>query len=306
MMPKITRSYAVRIVLFMAVLLFGIEGNSMTNQYEETANAAAESYRELFPPLEGWEQPADIDVYDPETLWDIINGAADLFYAYDFQELYWGRYNKSNNSDLYIVMEIYRQGDPVTAFGVYSQERPRPPGLVDVGVEGFAAPGALHFFVADLYVRMRSHDTTKETAAAMERLANKVSQNVDPDPAYPAILNLLPEEGRTAYSEEFINKNFLGHTFLSGAFVSGYEVNGVRFNLFVIEHKNSEECKKMLADYYEFSGQDPNEISEGIHRIEDRWNGEVGILWKGRHIYGYYNLDDVKLQEKYLDLFSGS
>ena len=265
---------------------------------------AADEHGKLFPALEGWESPQNIDVYDWDSIWDIINGAAELYYAYDFQAMYWGRYDNSDDEGTYIVMEIYRQGSPLMAFGVYSQERPRPPRLVDVGVKGFVAPGALHFFVSDLYVRMRSHDTSEETAAAMHELAVKVAESVDPEPKFPAIGHKLPEEGRVAFSEEYIHTNFLGHTFLPGAFVSTYEVDGTRFNLFVMEFEDSAGGKEMLADYYEFSRQEPGEITEGIHRIEDRWNGEVGILWKGHTIYGYYNLEDEVLQDQYLQMFS--
>ncbi len=303
-MNNIDKRFAVLPVL--AGLLFVVtSAMPVTRDSQGPGHDAKDDHEMLFPAMEGWELPAGIDVYEPDNLWDIINGAADLYMAYDFRELYWGRYTHSDDSSIYIVMEIYRQGDPVQAFGVYSQERPRPPRLVDVGVQGFAAPGALHFFVSDLYVRMRSHDTSEETAAAMEALARKVSERVDPEPEFPDITGKLPQEGRVTHTEEFINTNFLGHPFLSGAFVSSYDVDGNRFSLFVIEHDSSRECREMLADYYEFSGQEPGEITEGVHRIEDRWNGEVGILWKDHYLYGYYGLEKKELQEKYLDLFSG-
>ena len=266
----------------------------------------AYDYEKFFPEVEGWERPAEIDFYDPGNLWDIINGAADLFNAYDFRELYWGEYINSADNNIYIVMEIYRQGGPVRAFGTYSQERPRVPDLVDVGVQGYTAPGVLNFFVADCYVKIRSHDRSEETAAAMKKMARHVSGMLDPDPAFPAILTYLPEEGKVEFSEEFINTNFLGHTFLSSAFVSAYEIDGTGFNLFMIEKESREEAKKMLADYYAFSRQEIDDISEGIHRIDDRWNGEVGIVWSGNKLYGYYNLENKNLQDKYLEFFSVS
>ncbi len=289
------KRFKTMVLAFLAAVLFFISG---------TMNYAAADHTRFFPDMDGWEEPEEIVVYTPETLWDIINGAADLFYAYDFQEMYWGEFVNSEDNNIYIVMEIYRQGDPVTAFGVYSQERPRVPDLVDIGVEGYTAEGILHFFVADCYVKIRSHDTSEETKEAMENLARHVAGMLDPDPQFPEIVYALPEEGKVEYSEEFINTNFLGHTFLSRAFVSTYEIDGSRFNLFVIEKESRDECKDILASYYEFSGQDA-EISEGIHRIDDRWNGEVGIVWKGNRMYGYFNLEEEDLQEKYLELFSG-
>ncbi len=258
-----------------------------------------------FPAVDGWERQSEIDVYTPETLWDIINGAADLFYAYDFIELFWAEYISKADESVYIVMEIYRQGGPVRAFGVYSQERPMSPELVDIGVQGYRAPGIMHFFVGDCYVKIRSHDRSAETEQTMRKLARHVSDMIDPDPQFPVIVTSLPEEHKVAFSDEFINTNFLGHPFLSRAFVSTYERGGERFNLFLIENETREESEQILASYYEFSGQDA-ELQEGIHRVEDRWNGEVGIVWKDNRLYGYYNLDDRELQEKYLALFSGN
>ncbi len=285
-----------RVFMFLVLILPGICGVN---------SKIFASHDHLFPVIDGWEKPAEIDVYSPETLWDIINGAADLFYAYDFRELYWGEYVNSEDNDIYLVVEIYRQGGPVRAFGVYSQERPGTPQLADVGVQGYTVPGALNFFVADSYVKIRSHDRSEETAEAMKKIGRHISDTLDPNPEFPAIVNSLPEEGKVEHSEEFINTNFLGHPFLSGAFVSTYDIDGERFNLFIIKNDKRKESEKILKDYYEFSGQDTEVLREGIHRIDDRWNGEVGIVWKDNVLYGYYNLDDKELQEKYLDIFSG-
>ncbi len=280
----------------LAILFYGFSG---------IGNLALADHKKLFTSIEGWEKPEEIDVYSPETLWDIINGAADVFMAYDFQELYWGEYINSADKDIYIVMEIYRQSDPVNAFGVYSQERPSAPQLVDIGVQGYTAPGVLHFFVADCYVKIRSHDRSEETAGAMEEMARYLSGMLDPEPEFPSMVYALPEEGKVEFSEEFINTNFLGHPFLSRAFVSTYNIDGNRFNLFIINNENKEESKKIITDYYNFSRQDVESPEEGIHRIEDRWNGEVGLVWKDNIIYGYYNLDNKDLQDKYLEFFSG-
>lgn len=261
-------------------------------------------HHQLFTSVEGWEKPGEIDVYNPETLWDIINGAADVFMAYEFKEMFWGEYLNKEDNDIYIVMEIYRQGGSVHAFGVYSQERPGTPDLIDIGVQGYTAPGVLHFFVADCYVKIRSHDRSEETALAMEKMARHVSDLLDPDPEFPDIITMLPEEDKVEFSEEFINTNFLGHPFLSGAFVSTYNIDGKSFKLFVIRSETADQSRKMLADYYEFSKQDPGELVDGAHRIDDRWNGEVGIVMQGNLLYGYYNIDDEELKEKYLDHFS--
>ncbi len=276
-----------------AVLLFLFAG---------AVHPVSAEHHKFFPAIDGWEKP-EIDVYNPDNLWDIINGAADLFYAYDFQEKYRGEYISPDDNNLYFVVEIYRQGDPVTAFGVYSQERPLAPELIDIGVQGYTMEGLLNFFAADCYIKIWSHDSSESTSRAMENIARHIAGLLDTEPQFPAIVEMLPEEGKVEFSEQFINTNFLGHPFLSRAFVSTYEVDGNSFNLFIIKNETREESGRIMADYYEFSRQDTGELTEGVHRIDDRWNGDVGIVWKDNVLYGYYNLDDNKLQEKYLQLF---
>ena len=40
-----------------------------------------------FPEITGWKQSGEIQTFTPKTLFEYINGAADLYIMYDFQEL---------------------------------------------------------------------------------------------------------------------------------------------------------------------------------------------------------------------------
>ena len=40
-----------------------------------------------FPEIPGWKQSGEIQTFTPKTLYEYINGAADLYLSYDFEEL---------------------------------------------------------------------------------------------------------------------------------------------------------------------------------------------------------------------------
>jgi hypothetical protein len=40
-----------------------------------------------FPEIAGWKYSTDIQIFIPKTLYEYINGAADLYLASDFEEL---------------------------------------------------------------------------------------------------------------------------------------------------------------------------------------------------------------------------
>ena len=90
--------------------------------------------------VEGWKWDGKEIKYNSKTLFDYIDGAAELFLAYGFQNLTARRYEKSNQPP--ITIELYEMGSSEDAYGVFSFERQdevrrdRP----GIGVWGRVAP----------------------------------------------------------------------------------------------------------------------------------------------------------------------
>ena len=50
----------------------------------------------IFPEEQGWKLSTDFPVYTPDNLWDYINGAADGYLSFGFQDLTMAEYTKGN------------------------------------------------------------------------------------------------------------------------------------------------------------------------------------------------------------------
>ena len=87
----------------------------------------------LFPEINGWKLSVDSNVYTPNNLWDLIDGAADVYLSYDFQDLHIGEYS---NQGQIIRVEMYRQSSSVNAFGIYAAERMPDYDFIKLGVQG--------------------------------------------------------------------------------------------------------------------------------------------------------------------------
>ena len=57
-----------------------------------------------FPDVAGWKPEGGAKIYDSESLWEYINGAAELFLAYGFQEL---RVRDLGSGELVMTVSIY-------------------------------------------------------------------------------------------------------------------------------------------------------------------------------------------------------
>jgi hypothetical protein len=110
-----------------------------------------------FPEFPGWNQSEEVQTFVPKTLFEYINGAADLYLAYDFEELKSAEYH--NDKKASVTVDVYRHKTPIDAFGIYSQERLPDANYLDVGVQGYYEKNVLNVLSGDFYVKINSFST---------------------------------------------------------------------------------------------------------------------------------------------------
>ena len=253
-----------------------------------------------FPEITGWKQSGEVQTFIPKTLFEYINGAADLYLMYDFQELKVAEY--LNEKKASVIVDVYRHKTPTHAFGIYSQERLSDANFINIGAQGYVEKNVLNFLTGSYYVKLNSFNTGAEDEEILLNFAKKVSENLGEKGRLPSILSSFPEEGKKKNSEKFIAKNFLGYSFLHSAFTADYGLSGTKFKLFVIE-SDRKDCKDMIQKYLQQTKSLEKNIAEGRYTISDPYHGEIELHWKGKYIWGILSLNDPSSRSKYLKLF---
>jgi hypothetical protein len=254
----------------------------------------------VFPEVAGWKRSAEIQTFLPKTLYEYIDGAADLYLAYDFEELKVAEYQNEKKSS--VTVDVYFHKTPIQAFGIYSQERLPEGNFINVGAEGYLESNALNFLTGPYYVKISSYNTGAEDQEILLTFAKKVSESLGEKGSLPSILSSFPGDGKKKHSEKFINKNFLGYSFLHSAFTAEYELSGKKFRLFVIEG-DRQECMDVIQKYLQQIGSPPKDVTEGRYTLPDPYQGEVDLFWKGKRVWGVLNVSEPALRSKYLKLF---
>ncbi|UCF79886.1 MAG: S9 family peptidase [Candidatus Eiseniibacteriota bacterium] len=93
----------------------------------------------------------------------------------------------------------------------------------------------------------------------------------------------------------------MGYSFLQNAFTCDYEVSGAKFKLFVIEESDSARCDEVLRNYATAVKSPQTRVAQGLLTFEDPHHGTVGLLWRGKFIWGVLGLDRADLRTEYLD-----
>lgn len=256
-----------------------------------------------FPEVAGWKLSGEIETFIPSTLYEYINGAADLYLMYEFEELKVAEYQ--NEKKAVVTVDIYHHKTPLHAFGIYSQERFPGANFLDIGVQGYDEKGFLNYLTGPYYVKISTTNTGPEDQEVLMSFARKVAEHLGQKGSFPAILSSFPAEGKKKNSEKFIAKNFLGYAFFHCAFIADYELQARKFKLFVIEGKDKEECRDMIGKYLQTIKSQRKDVIEDRYILLDPHHGEVDLYWKGSYIWGIMDMNDLAIRSKYLKLFEG-
>jgi hypothetical protein len=241
------------------------------------ASSAAEG---LFPALEGWKQ-GDIKRYSPENLYVPIDGAADLFLRYNFEEMQSVEYR--DGTDAFSV-EAYRHATPLDAFGIYSQGRPSQDAYLPLGVQGYAGVDYLNFLAGRHYVEMLTSTPGPKTRAAMQTVAKAMAGALNQGAAMPALFAHFPVQGRKPNSEKYLARDVLGYAFLHHAFQVEYDVGGKTCSLLALRGQSDAEPANMLQAYRAELQQAAGAAGDGCVELADNYRGRV-LLWPtGRYL----------------------
>lgn len=254
-----------------------------------------------FPEIAGWKQSEEIQTFIPKTLFEYINGAADLYLMYDFEDLKVGEYQNEKKAS--VTVEVYLHKTPTHAFGIYSQERLSNANFIDIGAQGYIEEDVLNFVAGPYYVKITGYKIKSRGQEVLFSFAKKVVDNLEEKGTLPSILDSFPPDEKVKNSEKFIAIKFLGYSFLHSAFTANYELSGKKFKLFIIKSGDQNECRNMIQKYLQQTGRTEKSVVEGRYTISDPYHGEVDLYWKGGNIWGILNLNDLSLRSKYLQLF---
>ena len=146
------------------------------------------------PEAAGWKWDQEVTTFEGESLYDYIDGAAEVYLAYNYQKVSTRRYVKPNQPD--IIADVYLMGSSEDAFGVFSLEHQDPEAGIGQGSE--FGGSLLRFWKGRYFVTVLGNGTGKELEEAVlglgQGLATGIKETGDP----PRLLRYLPESLKPA------------------------------------------------------------------------------------------------------------
>ncbi len=250
------------------------------------------------------EEPSS---YFPESLFEFINGAAEIYLAYDFKELTVTQYGQKG-STVSMAIEIYEMSNETNAFGIYGAERYPDNNFIPIGIQGYVEEGILNYLIGKYYVKLLCFEGGERSGEYLELFAKTIAEKTQGQTTFPTKLNHFPKEGLVANSEKFILKNVMGYSFLHDGYLSNYKVNDFEFDCFIIQGRNEEDAQMMLDKYLEAKKSQPIEKTASMVSIKDRYYDLIFLSRVGNHICGVMKIEEgrERIGQDYLKTLTDS
>ena len=154
-----------------------------------------------------WESSGKDAVYDRKTIYEYMDGGAEVYLAFDFRNAFVRKYK--NSSGEVIALDIYDMGSPEEAFGIFSCDREDPE--AGIGQESEYGYGLLRFRQGRFFISVTAAGDEKRAEKAILELGKAVAPLLGPAGPLPDLLKCLPQSGlkesRTSYFHAAVNLN---------------------------------------------------------------------------------------------------
>jgi len=154
-----------------------------------------------------WESSGKDSAYDRKTIYEYMDGGAEVYLAFDFRNAFVRKYKNPAGEE--IALDIYDMGSPGEAFGVFSCDREDPE--AGIGQESEYGFGLLRFRQGRFFVSITAAGDEKRAEKAILELGKAVAPLLGPAGPVPDLLECLPgsglKENRISYFHAAVNLN---------------------------------------------------------------------------------------------------
>ena len=146
--------------------------------------------REIFLPSDtgGWKWDGKETKYNSKTLFSYIDGAAELYLAYGFQNLTVRRFEESNQPP--IVLELYEMASSEDAYGVFSFEYQDEAAGIGQGSE--FGGGLLRFWKDKYFVSIYAEGEGAETESGILKVGRAAANSIPAVGPEPKLVGFIP------------------------------------------------------------------------------------------------------------------
>lgn len=186
---------------------------------------------------------SDQENYTPKTLFDYINGGAEVYTDAGATLCAVRKYGLSNKKEQLAEVACYVMDNDLQAFGLFRQFHYNKKSVTGIGTEAAIDGRMVPFWKGRYYVETKDHSSNQVDPKKLQELARLLAGELEGNIGLPSQISLLPQKGKKSGTERYSEKGFLARSFFAGVLSAEYE-NAC--TLFVMKTENGQKAKGIL------------------------------------------------------------
>ena len=233
--------------------------------------------------LQGWEQKGKVREYNPDNLFEYIDGAAEGYLIFDFVKM---SGLTCQSKDVAVEIDFYEMGDPECAYGIFTANRnPKSPNE-KIGMAGQISTNWATF-VKDKYYISLALNSDKDSRAALRAFVTVLEKKINGRSTPPDIVGWFPKQNLVPDSVRLVPQSVLGISMLKRGYVAQYDLG----KAFIVQEDSQAAAAQLMAKLKGRLGQTtPGNIGEESFTGNDKYLDGVLVFRKGRILGGFANL----------------
>jgi hypothetical protein len=202
-----------------------------------------------------WTLAEEARVYNHDNLFDMVDGQADAFFVYGFEQVATQRYQNAAGKILEVA--LWQLATPGDAYGLFTSGLAGQP--IAIGNDGDMDPGSRIAFWQDRYY-VQVYGRQQVLDADLQVFARALAASLPQGGERPALVSRLPqanliERGFIFFHEEISiqnevwlgGDNILGLSAQTNGILARYDLDGTRVHLLLIQYPEANAASTGLA-----------------------------------------------------------
>lgn len=265
--------------------------------------------------IANWKLASSIKIYDKKTIFDYIDGAAEIYFAYDFNRVASAEYKNAQTS---IMIDVYEMLSPDGAFGIYSLNRYQDANYVNIGNEGILTGTSLDFWKGKYYCKTYCFDQSSVYQKDVFEFANKIALKIKEPGEEPAIIKKLIQKDLISKSAKYFTRklgldnihfvadeNVLELNGETKGVVADYNLGGNRYPLFIIEYPSAQKAEIAFQSYTKYLSEKSKPIaletsSDGKAKMFELDGKFSFVKIDGQTLLGFWDIESLEVAKSVL------
>lgn len=232
----------------------------------------------------GWKQDGAARSYEPDNLYDYMNGNSEGYLLYKFASMK-GVTCKSGGDTF--VFDISEMADADYAWGMFMSARDTHQPIEAIGMAGQVLPRKATFVKGKYYVEIAA-DPEKDHRAALRAFVTAYVKLVPGRTTVPQEIVWFPKEGLKPDTARLVPESVLGIGLLKRGFIGEYEFG----KAFVVPFESPGIASQVMEKLKARFGQTaPAKMADEAFTVTDKYLGGLFVFRKGSFVAGFANVE---------------